>query len=157
MRKGLLPFAGQLSFHFGSMSFLRRSIVPTSRSYADSSGWTPAAAPPLEVSANDREQLPVSLYENTSARTNRLAPGAQREPIEEQEDLHCASIHTSLPENQKAPRYLAGSRVQSEQAEAVIYSVVKSKRPNAVPGESDQTETAETSALYSAVKKNLRY
>ncbi|CAL8399106.1 unnamed protein product [Arctogadus glacialis] len=81
------------------------------------------------------EQLPVSLYENTSALTNRLAPGAQREPIEEQEDLHCASIHTFLPENQEASRYLAGSRVQSEQAVAVFYSVVKSKRPNAVPGE----------------------
>ena len=41
-------FSRQLSVHFGSISFLRRSIVPTSRSYADfsasrasSSGWTP--------------------------------------------------------------------------------------------------------------------
>ena len=38
-------FFRQLSVHFGSMSFLRRYIVPTSRSFADSSAWTPPTAP----------------------------------------------------------------------------------------------------------------
>ncbi|CAL8286537.1 unnamed protein product [Boreogadus saida] len=37
------------------MSFIRCSIVPTSRSHADSSGWTPPAAPPPEESTYDRE------------------------------------------------------------------------------------------------------
>ncbi|CAL8294265.1 unnamed protein product [Lota lota] len=46
------------------------------------------------------ELLPVPVYENVSALTNRLAPAAQREPIEEQDDHHYASIHTSLSENQ---------------------------------------------------------
>ena len=41
-------FSRQMSVHFGSTSFLRRSIVPTSRSYADSSGGaTPPAAEQL--------------------------------------------------------------------------------------------------------------
>ena len=39
-------FSRQMSVHFGSTSFLRRSIVPTSWSYADSSG---GATPPLGV------------------------------------------------------------------------------------------------------------
>ena len=43
------------SCQFTSGPFLRRSIVPSSRSYADSSGWTPPAAPPAEESAYDRE------------------------------------------------------------------------------------------------------
>ncbi|CAL8399024.1 unnamed protein product [Arctogadus glacialis] len=58
------------------------------------------------------ELLPV--YENVSARTNHLAPAAQREPIEEQDDHHSAIIHTSLSENQELPRWLACSRVQSD-------------------------------------------
>ncbi|CAL8240111.1 unnamed protein product, partial [Gadus morhua 'NCC'] len=59
------------------------------------------------------ELLPVPVYENVSARTNHLAPAAQREQIEEQDDYHSAIIHTSLSENQEVPRWLAGSRVQS--------------------------------------------
>ncbi|XP_030204283.1 carcinoembryonic antigen-related cell adhesion molecule 6-like [Gadus morhua] len=46
------------------------------------------------------ELLPAPVYENVSALTNRLAPAAQREPIEEQDGHHCAIIHTSLSENQ---------------------------------------------------------
>ncbi|XP_059901682.1 sialic acid-binding Ig-like lectin 10 isoform X1 [Gadus macrocephalus] len=99
------------------------------------------------------ELLPVPVYENASELANRLAPAAQREPIEEQDVFDCASIYTSLSENQEVPCCLAGSIGQSEQADAVFYSVVKNKRPNAVPGESDQKETAETSELYSTVKK----
>ncbi|CAL8294040.1 unnamed protein product [Lota lota] len=77
----------------------------------------------------------------------------EREPIEEQDDCHYASIHTFLSEKQEVPRCLAGSRVQSDQTDAVFYSVINIKRPNAVPGENDQTEVAETAALYSTVKK----
>ncbi|XP_030204244.1 sialoadhesin-like isoform X2 [Gadus morhua] len=103
------------------------------------------------------EPLPGPVYENVSALTNHLAPAAQREPIEEQDDHHYASIHTSRSENQEVPRCWVGSNVQSDQADAVFYSVVNIKRPNAVPGESDQTEAAETSELYSTVKKHPRY
>ncbi|CAL8239196.1 unnamed protein product, partial [Gadus morhua 'NCC'] len=46
------------------------------------------------------ELLPVPVYENVSALTNRLAPAAQREPIEEQDGHHCAIIHTSSSDNQ---------------------------------------------------------
>ena len=74
------------------------------------------------------------MYENVSTLTNHLAPAAQREPIEEQEEYHYASIHTSRSENQEVPRCWVGSNVQSDQADAVFYSVVNIKRPNAVPG-----------------------
>ncbi|CAL8240079.1 unnamed protein product [Gadus morhua 'NCC'] len=46
------------------------------------------------------ELLPVPVYENVSALTNRLAPAAQRESIEDQDGNHCVIIHTSLSENQ---------------------------------------------------------
>ncbi|CAL8294260.1 unnamed protein product [Lota lota] len=80
------------------------------------------------------ELLPGPVYENVSALTNRLAPAAQREPIEEQDDQHYAIIHTSLSEKQEVHRCSAGSRVQSDQTDAVFYSVINIKRPNAVPG-----------------------
>ncbi|XP_056447331.1 B-cell receptor CD22-like isoform X2 [Gadus chalcogrammus] len=102
------------------------------------------------------EPLPGPVYENVSALTNRSAPAAQREPIEEQDDLHYASIHTSRSKNQEVLRCRAGSRVQSDQADAVFYSVVNIKTPNAAPGETDQTEAADPSALYSTVKKHPR-
>ena len=73
------------------------------------------------------------MYENVSAQINRLAPAAQREPIEEQDEPHYASIHTSRSDNQEVPRCWVGSRAQSDQADAVFYSVVNIKRPNAVP------------------------
>ena len=44
--------------------------------------------------------LPVPVYENVPALTNRLAPAAQREQIEEQDGHHCAIIHTSSSDNQ---------------------------------------------------------
>ncbi|CAL8321471.1 unnamed protein product [Boreogadus saida] len=103
------------------------------------------------------EPLPVSVYENVSALINRLAPAAQREPIEEQDEPHYASINTSRSENQEVPRCWIGSNVQSDQADAVFYSVVNIKRLNAVAGQSDQTEAAETSELYSTVQKHPRY
>ena len=74
---------------------------------------------------NPHQLLPVPVYENVSARTNHLAPAAQREPIEEQDDHHSAIIPTSLSENQEVPRWLAGSRVQSDHTDEVLYSVVK--------------------------------
>ncbi|KAJ3589991.1 hypothetical protein NHX12_007948 [Muraenolepis orangiensis] len=51
--------------------------------------------------------LPVPVYDNVSTLTNRSAAAAQREPIEEQDDLHYANIYTSCSENQ----------VQSDQKE----------------------------------------
>ncbi|CAL8303235.1 unnamed protein product [Boreogadus saida] len=103
------------------------------------------------------EPLPGPVYENVPALTNRSAPAAQREPIEEQDDLHYASIiHASRSEKQEVLRCRAGSRVQSDQADAVFYSVVNVKTPNAAPGETAQTEAADPSALYSTVKKHPR-
>lgn len=80
-----------------------------------------------------RQTLPVPVYGNVSALTNRSAGAAQGEPMEQQDDLHYASIHTSRPENQEVPHRLAGSRVQSDQTEEVHYAVVNIQRPNAVP------------------------
>ncbi|KAJ3590585.1 hypothetical protein NHX12_008535 [Muraenolepis orangiensis] len=84
------------------------------------------------------ETLPVPVYGNVSSLTNRSAAAAQREPIEEQDDLHYATIYTSCSENQ----------VQSDQKEQVLYSLVNIKRPNAVPEDSDQ--------LYSTINKQPR-
>ena len=81
-----------------------------------------------------RQSPPCPVYDNVSALTNRSASAAQREPIEEQEDHHYASIHTSRSENQEVPRCWVGSNVQSDQADAVFYSVVNIKRLNTVPG-----------------------
>ncbi|KAJ3591435.1 hypothetical protein NHX12_009380 [Muraenolepis orangiensis] len=53
------------------------------------------------------QSLPVPVYGNVSTLTNRSAAAAQREPIEEQDDLHYATIYTSCSENQ----------VQSDQKE----------------------------------------
>ena len=81
--------------------------------------------------------IPDSHYQVLCMKTsqlNHLAPAAQREPIEEQDDHHYASIHTSRSENQEVPRCWVGSNVQSDQADAVFYSVVNIKRLNAVPG-----------------------
>ncbi|XP_059900983.1 B-cell receptor CD22-like isoform X2 [Gadus macrocephalus] len=100
------------------------------------------------------EPLPVPVYENASALTNQMVPTALREPTEEHDDLHYASIHTSRSKNQEVPRWLPGSRVQSDQTDALFYSVVNVKRPNAVPGEREKTEATETSVLYSTVKNN---
>ncbi|KAJ3590586.1 hypothetical protein NHX12_008536 [Muraenolepis orangiensis] len=68
------------------------------------------------------QSLPVPVYGNVSSLPNRSAAAAQREPIEEQDDLHYATIYTSCSENQ----------VQSDQKEQVLYSLVNIKRPNAV-------------------------
>ncbi|CAL8352793.1 unnamed protein product [Boreogadus saida] len=99
------------------------------------------------------EKCPVPLSDNVSALTIRSAPAAQREPIEDQDDLHYASVHISHSENQEVPRSLAGSCVQSDQPEGVLYSAVNFKRHNTVPEASDQRVTGETSELYSTVKK----
>ncbi|KAK0151772.1 B-cell receptor CD22 [Merluccius polli] len=77
--------------------------------------------------------LPDPVYDNVLPLTNRLAPAAQREPIEEQDDLHYASIHISHSENQEVPRRSAGSPVQSRQTEEVLYSLANFIRPNAPP------------------------
>ncbi|XP_059903480.1 carcinoembryonic antigen-related cell adhesion molecule 6-like isoform X7 [Gadus macrocephalus] len=71
------------------------------------------------------EPIPVPVYDNVLALTNRSAPAAQIEPKEQQDDLHYASIILSHPENQEVPRCVAGSRVQPDQIEEVLYSVVK--------------------------------
>ncbi|KAK0142935.1 Sialoadhesin [Merluccius polli] len=61
--------------------------------------------------------LPDPVYDNVLPLTNRLAPAAQREPIEEQDDIHYASIHISHSENQEVPCSSAGFPVQSRQTE----------------------------------------
>ena len=77
------------------------------------------------------QPTPVPVYDNDFVLTNRSAPAAQREPIEQQDDLHYASI-LSHSRNQEVLCGVAGSRVQSDQTEGVLYSEVKDKRPNAV-------------------------
>ncbi|XP_056442626.1 HEPACAM family member 2-like isoform X4 [Gadus chalcogrammus] len=99
------------------------------------------------------EKCPVPLSDNVSALTIRSAPAAQREPIEDQDDLHYASVHISHSRNQEVPRCLAGSCVQSDQPEGVLYSAVNFKKHNTVPEACDQRVTGETSELYSTVKK----
>ncbi|CAL8273240.1 unnamed protein product [Gadus morhua 'NCC'] len=99
------------------------------------------------------EKCPVPLSDNVSALTIHSAPAAQREPIEDQDDLHYASVHISHSENQEVPRCLAGSCVQSDQPEGVLYSAVNFKTHSTVPEACDQRVTGETSELYSTVKK----
>ncbi|CAL8333594.1 unnamed protein product [Boreogadus saida] len=79
------------------------------------------------------ESPPCPVYDNVSALTNRSASAAQREPIEEQDDPHYASIHISRSENQEVPRGFAGSLVESDHTEQVLYSAINLKRPKAVP------------------------
>jgi hypothetical protein len=57
------------SCQFTSGPFLRRSIVPSSRSYVDSSGWTHPAAPPPEESAYDESSEQWSVGEMTWTRS----------------------------------------------------------------------------------------
>ncbi|KAK0151774.1 Sialoadhesin [Merluccius polli] len=78
------------------------------------------------------QALPDPVYDNVLPLTNRLAPAAQREPVEEQDDLHYASIHIPHSENQEVPRRSAGSPVQSRQTEEVLYSLANFIRPNAL-------------------------
>ncbi|CAL8349792.1 unnamed protein product, partial [Arctogadus glacialis] len=77
------------------------------------------------------ESPPCPVYDNVSALTNRSA--AQREPIEEQDDPHYASIHISRSKNQEVPRGFAGALVESDHTEQVLYSAINLKRPKAVP------------------------
>ncbi|XP_030236007.1 B-cell receptor CD22 isoform X4 [Gadus morhua] len=79
------------------------------------------------------ESPPCPVYYNVSALTNRSASAAQREPIEEQDDPHYASIHISRSKNQEVPRGFAGSLVESDHTEQVLYSAINLKRPKAVP------------------------
>ncbi|KAK0147185.1 Sialoadhesin [Merluccius polli] len=78
------------------------------------------------------EALPVPVYDNVLPLTNRSAPAAQREPIDEQDDIHYAAIDVSRSENQEVPRSSAGSPVQSDQTEQVLYSLANFTRPNAL-------------------------
>ncbi|KAK0144998.1 B-cell receptor CD22 [Merluccius polli] len=84
------------------------------------------------------EPLSVPVYDVLFL-TNRTAPAAQREPIEEQDDLHYSSIHISHSKNQEVPRGLAGCRVQSDQTDEVLYSLVNVKSPKAETDRRGQT------------------
>ncbi|CAL8349743.1 unnamed protein product [Arctogadus glacialis] len=79
------------------------------------------------------ESPPCPVYDNVSALTNRSASAAQREPIEEQDDPHYASIHISRSKNQEVPCGFAGALVESDHTEQVLYSAINLKRPKAVP------------------------
>ncbi|XP_056467429.1 nectin-4-like isoform X1 [Gadus chalcogrammus] len=80
-----------------------------------------------------QESPPCPVYDNVSALTNRSASAAQREPIEEQDDPHYASIHISRSKNQEVPRGFAGVVVESDHTEQVLYSAINLNRPKAVP------------------------
>ncbi|KAK0137462.1 B-cell receptor CD22 [Merluccius polli] len=97
------------------------------------------------------EPLPIPVYGNVFALTNRAAPAALREPIEQEDDLHYASIHISRSENQEVPHCSAGSRVQSDQTDEVLYSVVKFKIPNAGPVTRQRQEKPQS---YTVTSKN---
>ncbi|CAL8349753.1 unnamed protein product [Arctogadus glacialis] len=79
------------------------------------------------------ESPPCPVYDNVSALTNRSASAAQREPIEEQDDPHYASIHISRSKNQEVPCGFAGALVESDHTEQVLYSAINLKRPKAGP------------------------
>ncbi|KAK0146429.1 Hemicentin-1 [Merluccius polli] len=90
---------------FISVLFTRRKMVSRK---ASGLGGRPDAM---------EESLPVPVYDNVLPLTNRMAPAAQREPIEERDDLHYASVHISRSKNQEVPLCMAGSRVQSDQTD----------------------------------------
>ncbi|KAK0140693.1 hypothetical protein N1851_022322 [Merluccius polli] len=70
------------------------------------------------------EALPDPMYDNVLPLTNRSAPAAQREPIDEQDDIHYAAIDVSRSENQEVPHSSAGSPVQSDQTEQLNLCVL---------------------------------
>ncbi|KAK0140398.1 B-cell receptor CD22 [Merluccius polli] len=86
--------------------------------------------------------LPVPVYDNVLPLTNRSAPAARREPIDEQDDLHYAAIDVSHSENQEVPRSSAGSPVRSHQTEQGLYSLANA-------GNDDWTVTCTSSNVCS--------
>ncbi|KAK0155019.1 B-cell receptor CD22 [Merluccius polli] len=58
--------------------------------------------------------LPDPEYDDILHLTNRLSPAAQRKPIEEQDDIHNATIHISHSEDQEVPHCWADSPDQSD-------------------------------------------
>ncbi|CAL8332930.1 unnamed protein product [Lota lota] len=103
------------------------------------------------------EPFSVPVYDNISALTYRLAPGAQREPKEQQDDLPYANIHICHSEYQEVHHCLAGSRVQSDQTEEVFYSLVYFPSPNTVPEDRDWAEMGDDSVVYSTVYKTPQF
>ncbi|KAK0150444.1 B-cell receptor CD22 [Merluccius polli] len=58
--------------------------------------------------------LPDPEYDDILHLTNRSSPAAQRKPIEEQDDIHNATIHISHSEDQEVPHCWADSPDQSD-------------------------------------------
>ncbi|KAK0150921.1 B-cell receptor CD22 [Merluccius polli] len=83
------------------------------------------------------EPLPVPVYGNILTLTNRAAPAARREPIERQDDLCYARIH-------KTRKCFA------------VWLAPVSNQIRRIRGR-DQTETEETSALYSTDKNTPEF
>ncbi|CAL8333584.1 unnamed protein product [Boreogadus saida] len=74
----------------------------------------------------------------TKALTIRSAQTTQREAKEEQDDRHCPP--TSLAKRTESVSTSCGiPPVRSDQIDQVLYSLVYSPRPNAGPGDPDQT------------------
>ncbi|XP_056440155.1 B-cell receptor CD22-like isoform X1 [Gadus chalcogrammus] len=71
------------------------------------------------------------------------------EPREQQYSF----INFPRSETQEVPHQSAGSHVQSHPTEQVLYSAVQFQRSNAVAEDCDQTESGETSEMYSTVQK----
>ncbi|XP_030235981.1 carcinoembryonic antigen-related cell adhesion molecule 5 [Gadus morhua] len=99
-----------------------------------------------------QESPPCPVYDNVSALTNRSASAAQREPIEEQDDPHYASIHISRSKNQEVPGGFAGALVESDHTEQVLYSAINLKRPKAVPDDSKLMSELYTTIKYMSQK-----
>ncbi|XP_030235966.1 B-cell receptor CD22 isoform X19 [Gadus morhua] len=99
-----------------------------------------------------QESPPCPVYDNVSALTNRSASAAQREPIEEQDDPHYASIHISRSKNQEVAGGFAGSLVESDHTEQVLYSAINLKRPKAVPDDSKLMSELYTTIKYMSQK-----
>ena len=89
-----------------------------------------------------RQSLPDALYDNVSSRTNHSTPAAQGEPMKQQDEVHYSVIHIPRSEKQEVPHRLAGSHVQSDQPEQVLYSAINFQGPNAA-AEKNYSEAAE--------------
>ncbi|CAL8293802.1 unnamed protein product [Lota lota] len=98
--------------------------------------------------------LLVFLWLRMRASRKACEQGGRPDTTEEGDAIEqqYAVINFTRSETQDVPHWLAGSHVQSDQTEQVLYSAVNFQRPNTVPEYSEQTETGETSELYSAVQ-----
>ncbi|CAL8398868.1 unnamed protein product [Arctogadus glacialis] len=98
-----------------------------------------------------------SLHQKRASR-NARDQGGRTDTTEEGEprEQQYSFINFPRSETQEVPHQSAGSHVQSHPTEQVLYSAVQFQRSNAVAEDCDQTESGETSEMYSTVQKKPR-